>query len=53
MTSLFEFFTGVIGKLFFAASLPDGMRQFQTSFRRTAFLRGRALQVRPRCAFPP
>ena len=27
---IFVFFTGVIGKLFFAASLPDWMRQFQT-----------------------
>jgi len=27
---IFVFFTGVIGKLFFAASLPDWVRQFQT-----------------------
>jgi MFS family permease len=27
---IFVFFTSVIGKLFFAASLPDWMRQFQT-----------------------
>ena len=27
---IFVFFTGVIGKLFFSADLPDWVRQFQT-----------------------
>jgi hypothetical protein len=27
---IFVFFTAVIGKLFFSASLPDWMREFQT-----------------------